>query len=272
MKVTKLFQHQDIQGFKFGSSLFKPPRIFSHVYFIDGLLIDTGHPNMRQDIIKTLKDLPVKQILITHHHEDHSGNIKVLQNHFNCPVYTSKKGIELLKKPPKISPGQYITWGKAPAYHDAKIVGQIIKTPRYTFEVIDIPGHAIDMIGLYERSQGWLFSADLYVHYYIRFFMRPESMKTQIASIKKVLQLDFKALLCSHNPQFEGGREKLQQKLAFFEDFYSRVADLYHQGNSPKVIFNKMKLKPGWINRILTLDSITSMNMVLSVIRDEQTK
>lgn len=268
-KVFKTFQHQGVQCFQFGSSLFGQPRMFSHAYFIDGLLIDTGHRHMRKIALDTIKPLPVQQILITHHHEDHSGNLNPLEQHFQCPAYSSPHCAEIMKKPPPLSLAQHLSWGNRKPNFTLKTVGKTLKTPNYTFEVIPIPGHAIDMIGLYEPNQGWLFSSDLYVHHRIRYFMEPESMIEQIRSIERVLQLDFEALFCGHNPQLNGGKEKLQKKLVFFQNFYQTVVDYHKQGYSPKAIFKKMGLKDDLQSRIMTQGTISTINMIRAVIRDE---
>ena len=270
MKITDTFQHQNIQVLKFGSFPFGAPRIFVHAYFIDGLLIDTAHPNIRKEAMNIFKKLPIEQVFITHHHEDHSGNIQALQDHFKCPTFASKKCIEIMKKPPKLSFAQHITWGDRPPNFQLQPIENELKTTNYTFEIIPIPGHAIDMIALYERTQGWLFSADLYVHHRIKLFMQPESMKQQIESLERVLKLDFETMFCSHNPQFKNPKALLAKKLAYFQDFYGRAAALYNQGDSPRVIFKKMNLQPRWQSRIMTGGTITALNMVKSVIRDEK--
>lgn len=272
MKIASTFQFENIQGFKFGSNPFGQPKMFAHVYFIDGLLIDTGHRNMRKEIMKLLHSLPVHQIYITHHHEDHTGNLKQLQDHFKCPTYASSMCVELMKKPPKISPAQWMTWGNRPANFNIQIQENHLKTPNYCFEIIPIPGHAVDMVCLFEREKGWLFSADLWVHDYIRYFMRAESMRQQIESMKKVLTLDFEVMLCSHNPQFKNGKNRLEKKLQFFEDFYGEVAKLNHQGYSISSIIREMNLKRSWQIRILSLGELSTINMVRSVIRDEESR
>ncbi|NRA48755.1 MAG: MBL fold metallo-hydrolase [Phaeodactylibacter sp.] len=86
MKHTETFNYDEIIGMKFGAVLFGKPKLFSHVYFVDGLLIDTGHSRMRKQVATLTKELPVEQMFITHHHEDHSGNIEVLQQQFRCEV------------------------------------------------------------------------------------------------------------------------------------------------------------------------------------------
>ena len=270
MKITKSFQHNKVQGFKFGSWPFGQPKMYAHCYFIDGMLIDSGHSNMRKEIVTTLSDLPVEQIFITHHHEDHSGNIDVLRKHFDCPTFASSLCSDLMKQPPSISFGQWLTWGSRPADFDLIPQDQFIETPNHYFEIIPIPGHAVDMVGLYEKKEGWFFSADLFVSEYIRYFMRTESVAGQIQSIKRVLELDFEIMFCGHNPQFKNSKPKLKKKLEFFENFYGQVADLYHQGHSINSIFKEMKLKRSWSIRILSGGELSTVNMINSVIRDEK--
>ncbi len=270
MKVVDSFSFQGIKGFKFGKSLFGVPKLYSHVYFIDGLLIDTGHRRMGIEVLDQIKDLPVKQIFITHHHEDHSGNIALLQNHFDCPVYGSQLCSEMMKSPPYISLSQRMTWGDRPSYHDIKVAGDSIATKNYNFQILDVPGHAKDMVVLYESSRQWLFSADLYVNSYIGYFLKAESMSQQIDSIKKVLELDFDIMLCGHNPQFKGGKAKLEKKLKFLEKFQDDVINEYLRGLTDNEILIHLKLKEYFFIRLISGGALSKLNMVRSVIRDYQ--
>ena len=90
--------------------------------------------------------------------------------------------------------------------------------------------------------------------------------------MKKVLTLDFEVMLCSHNPQFKNGKNRLEKKLQFFEDFYGEVAKLNHQGYSISSIIREMNLKRSWQIRILSLGELSTINMVRSVIRDEESR
>jgi len=272
MKITRSFEHDGIQGFKFGSWPFGKPKLFVHTFFVDGLLIDTGHSNMQKEIVETLSPLDVKQIFITHHHEDHSGNLTAFQKHFKCPTYASTLCVELMKNPPKISFAQWLTWGKAAPNFNIITEDKMIKTPHHQFELIPIPGHAIDMVGLYEKNKGWLFSGDLFVNDYIRYFMKNESMAAQIESIKKVLKLDFEILMCNHNPQFKDGKKRLQNKLNFFEDFYGKVKHLHQKNLSVNAIIQELRLKRSTFIRIISGGNLSTINMVKSVIRDEEEK
>lgn len=272
MQITNLFQHPPIQGFQFGSAFYGKPKMYVYTYFVDGLLIDTGHSNARKMIMSHLTKLPVEQIFITHHHEDHNGNLVALQNHFKVPTYSSSLCAEIMKKPPTISFSQWLTWGKTSKNKNIIPLEAEIKTANYTFQLIPIPGHAKDMVALYEANEGWLFSADLYVYDYIKFFLREESIAEQITSIKRVLALDFNLLFCSHNPKIKNGKMHLKRKLEFLENFYQTVVNWHTQGYPPEQIMDKMNLKKQYWMRFISGGALSTLNMVKSVIRDETTK
>ena len=272
MKASRSFQHADVSAFGFGFQPIGKPRLFAYCFFVDGLLIDTGQSRMRREVMDATANLPIDQILITHHHEDHNGNLKALQERNQVPAYASPLCVELMRDPPKISFAQFLVWGKTEANFDILTIEESIETPKYKFELILAPGHAPDMYCLYERNEGWLFPADLWVKQYIRYFMRPESMADQIDSIRKILELDFDVLFCSHNPQLKGGKDLMQQKLQFLEDFYGRAAGLYAKGLGDKQIFKQMGLKEDRLTKLLSGGALAGINMVRSVIRDEERK
>ena len=124
------------------------------------------------------------------------------------------------------------------------------------------------MVSLYEKSQGWLFSADLYLHHYIKYFMKPESMKQQIESIAKIRKLDFDTMFCAHNPQLNNPKALLAKKQQFLEDFYGNVESRYSNGMTEKEIFSSMKLQEVNQIKLMSLGALSALNMVRSVIRD----
>ncbi len=270
MRITESFNHKNITGYKFGYAPFGKPTLFAHIYFVDGLLIDTGQSRMRQAVFNTISKLPAQQIFITHHHEDHTGNLNKLKTHFNCPAYSSDLCRQIMKNPPPISFAQKVFWGERDSCNFLEAKEGSIETESYTFKIIPIPGHAVDMVALYEPNQRWLFSADLYVNSYIGYFMREESVLEQINSIKKILELDFDVLLCNHNPQLKSGKEKLKKKLLFLEKFCEQVAELHHKGFNAQQIMKKLKLREYWQVRLISGGALSRLNMVRAVIRDEE--
>jgi len=56
MKESSSFQYGPVSAFKFGSYPFGKPTMHVHIYYIDGLLIDTGHSNTKKEIFSKLKE------------------------------------------------------------------------------------------------------------------------------------------------------------------------------------------------------------------------
>lgn len=261
-----------IQRFRFDVNRWKVINMWVYAFFVDGLLIDTGNSRAQKQALELTQQLPIEQIFITHHHEDHSGNLHAILQQKKYPTYAFPLCASIMQAPPKVCFIERQTWGSNKAVHGIIPIENELKTANYNFQIIHTPGHSDDHVCLYEPAQGWLFSGDLYVHHYIRYFMETESVATQIDSIKKVLKLDFERILCSHNPQEENGKANFQKKLQFLEDFYGQVSTLHQQGYSSKKIMKQLQLKERWFMRLSSSGWLSVENMVCSVIRDERKK
>ena len=272
MIVFNSFTYEEVTGLRFGYHPLGKPQLQVFIYYVDGLLIDTGQRKARTRILKETKDLKIEQIFVTHHHEDHSGNIRELRQLHNCEAYASEACCAIMKDPPKISLAQKLTWGNRPAFHELVPKDKTVKTDKYNFEIIPIPGHAADMVALYEPSKKWLFSADLYINSYIDYMLENESIADQIKSIKNVLRLDFNELFCSHKPRLANGKEHLTKKLNFLESFFHDVSQLYDKGYTAHEIFKKLGFAENRFVKFLSGGSLSKMNMVNSVIRDLENK
>ncbi len=89
--------------------------------------------------------LPLKGILITHHHPDHVGGVRELLDHCNVPVFG-----------PRDCPARCVT-------HPLD-EGDTIKCLGLQFSVLSVPGHTLDHIayfsGTYNDESPILFSGD----------------------------------------------------------------------------------------------------------------
>lgn len=268
MKIKESFKYEEVLGLKFGYAPFCKPKLFTHIYYVDGLLIDTGPLRVREQVLCSTNSLEIDKIFITHYHEDHTGNIRQLEKLHNCTVYAPEMTCEIMKKPPKISFIQKVMYGERSAHNTLIPTGDIIETKNFQFQVIPVPGHASDMVCLYEANRKWLFSADLYVNSYIGYFLATESVFEQIESTRKILNLDFDTMFCAHNPQLENGKDQLNKKLEFLETFFQNVKSLYLKGYSESEIFNELKLKENKLVKLLSGGQLSKLNMVKSVIND----
>src|SRR5690625_2556119 len=74
------------------------PRLAIYLYFIDGLLIDTG-PRLRSLKLKRMfRSWDIQQVAITHHHEDHMGMVPWLATHKSLPIYCHESMIPWIEE------------------------------------------------------------------------------------------------------------------------------------------------------------------------------
>lgn len=263
------YQFAGVDYFRF--SVYRMSKNIQTVYtfLVDDVLIDTAQRHNRDNLCLVLKNKKISKILLTHHHEDHSGNVGYLTKKFNIPAFGHQYAHDVLKNGYHISPLSTFLSGKV----DKAIINvisdnEIIETENNQLQAIYTPGHSVDHFCYYEPNKGWLFSGDLYVADKIKYFAKFESLLTQIESLKKLVKLEFDVLFCSHNPKTENGKERLKIKLDYFEYFAHNVIAYYQQGFNQKEIFAKMKLKENYLNKYITLGGFCAENMVYSVIKD----
>ncbi len=234
-----------------------------YLYHIDSILIDTGPHHFRKEVGSMISCNNVTSILLTHHHEDHSGNASFLKNQYNASVYLHPYGVSKLSKGFRILPYQHILFGKAPRLQ-AETCPKIIETENITLKALHTPGHSKDHTVYHSEQEGWLFSGDLYVGEKIQFFRVDERIDQQIDSLRKIAELDFDVLFCSHRPCMKDGRTRIKRKLDYLESFNQQVLELHKSGMEEKEIITRLRVKNDLAVKLFTMGNACFSHMVRS--------
>lgn len=261
-----------IQRHRMNTSLGKKRTMSVYVFWVDGLLIDTGPRKAQKQALDLFDSLQIDQVALTHHHEDHCGNLKALLGQRNRPVFGHVDCARILKNPPKLNFMERQVWGGLDAVSSVRPLRDHIQTPNYCFQGINTPGHSDDHLCFYEANEGWLFTGDLYVHHFIRYFIASESVAAQIRSLQTLLALDFDFFYCSHSHLEVLKKDLLYKKLQFFETFYGSVVELNLKGYSEMAIMQQLNMKERWTMRLLSRGNLSGVNLIRAVLRDEQHK
>jgi glyoxylase-like metal-dependent hydrolase (beta-lactamase superfamily II) len=235
------------------------------MYIVGTAAIDTAQSHMRTEVTGALKDHAIDRILLTHYHEDHSGNAARISRTFSAEVLGHPATAEKMNGKLNIPPYQHLLWGKAEQVN-VSCLPVAIDTGRFRFISIHTPGHSKDHTVYLETQNGWLFSGDLYLGDRIKYFRSDEKFGHQLDSLKTVLSLDFEALFCGHHPIPTGGKARLAAKLAFLEDFYGSVTDLNRKGLTESEIITRLDLKQDRLVKWVTVGNACFANMVRSAL------
>jgi glyoxylase-like metal-dependent hydrolase (beta-lactamase superfamily II) len=261
MKLCKTHQFGDVTGYELGYGYIGKPYMTTIFYSMGNILVDTGLSLMRKEVIEIVRNKKIDCVLLTHHHEDHSGNVAAIMKEKQIPAYGHPKTIEKMRDGFNILMYQHLIWGKA---EKANILPfpPFIDTGKFSLIPIHAPGHSKDHTIFYEKDRGWLFCGDLYLGSKIKYFRADENLIDTVNSIREVLKLNFDSLFCAHNPREHNGHSALKTKLEFLENFCGEVAHLLNSGLSEQEIIRKISQKEVLFIKMFTFGNVSLEQMV----------
>ena len=219
-------------------------------FLIDGLLVDTCHRRGRAAFQDWMASSRVSIAVLTHHHEDHAGNACLLNARGILPWAHPWAAAPLSQRRP-LPFFERVIWG-VPEPAAVRPVPPRIETGRHIFRVVDTPGHTRDHIVLLEENEGWLFTGDLFLADRLLYLYRGEDLPQLLASLEKVLRLDFKIMFCAHRGRVADRRRLMAKKRDFLVELIQRVSDLRRAGYGEKEITRRLLGREGvmtWVSR-----------------------
>ncbi|WP_347488724.1 MBL fold metallo-hydrolase [Desulfoscipio sp. XC116] len=213
-------------------------RLNIYVYLVDGLLVDTGPSRFAVDYINFFRSQLIEQVVLTHFHEDHSGNAPWLVKQ-GIPVYIHPASESVCLEKAHLPLYRRFFWGKREPFK-AHPLGAVLQTSHKNWHVLEAPGHSFDHIALYDAGAGALYTGDLFVTPKTKIIMRPENIHQIIRSLRLLLQYDFSTVYCGHAGVVENGRDLLAQKLDHLEALKEDVLEMHRRGMSIGAINKKI--------------------------------
>jgi endoribonuclease LACTB2 len=134
---------------------------------------------------------------ITHHHSDHSGNLKWAHDELKAQVIVPKKGVPLLKGR---LPRGYTTFSdEEPIELDGSLKVRVLQTP----------GHSVDSVCYYIEEEGILFTGDTLLG---SSTTTVHDLGDYRRSLRRLLDLPNLKVICpGHGALVHDPRERLQQ-------------------------------------------------------------
>ena len=263
MSVHQRFQHEDLEAIRVGR--FKHGIFTSFiVYRLGGTLIDCGPNNQWRYVKPFVQEKPLEQLILTHHHEDHSGNAAAIKKLTGITAIAPEPTRELIKVPLANSTfAQKLIWG-TPGLIEADPLSETLTTSGgEPITKIFAPGHASDMHCYVLPERGWLFSADLYIANRLKIIRADENVSTLLESIRKVLSHDFETILCPHRGVVPDGKKRLQEKHDFIVNLADQAQTLTHKGHGLIDVTERLLGKEDWVAKMSFYD-FSKRNLIRS--------
>jgi glyoxylase-like metal-dependent hydrolase (beta-lactamase superfamily II) len=270
MRTRSTLRHGPVEGYQFGYSpvrFVKPFPVWC--YFLHDTLIDTGQQHCRPDILATFSQKTIRQIVLTHFHEDHSGNAAALRRQHNCRVLAGSLTAQRISHAFPLMPYEKFWFGAIDPCPDADLLPAVIEAGLYRLTPILTLGHSDDHHVLHEPSEGWLFAGDFYVGN-LKVFRRGENIYQMIEATREILKLDFDTLFCCHNPVLKNGKAAVQRKLSYLETIVEKVLDGQARGMNRQELLKVTGLQEQWLTKFITQNDVSANYLVRSVLEDKE--
>lgn len=229
MPIRQEYKHDIVKGRKVGLLKMGINTQFI-VYRIGDTVFDAGPSNQWRHVQSFLSQLPVTQLLLTHHHEDHSGNAQRIAKLYNITPKAPALAQAKLAKGYPTPLIQKIVWGNPKPVKTEPLKDVEYLSDGSTIKPIATPGHAKDLTCFLLPEQGYFFSGDLYIARTIKLLRSDENLSQLVESLNKAISLDFDILFCPHGGIIENGKQALRSKRDRILELCNKVQALDKKG------------------------------------------
>lgn len=209
-------------------------------YFVDGLLVDTGPPSTADALGRWCRGREVERIVLTHHHEDHSGGAARLSRELDLPVWAPAGAVPILAEGLRMPLYRYLVWGRRPERFVASPLPGVFRVRGRTYRVIPTSGHAFTHVCFFDPDRRWLFSGDLFVHERVRHLRRIEDLDAHLESLRRILALEPERMYGGHAGVVDDPLGALRRKIDYWEGLREKARELRAQGLSLRRITRRL--------------------------------
>lgn len=229
MGIVRRFAFEEVEGLRVGR--FDLGLNTSAVlYRLGRTLIDSGPPNRWAAVRDFLRSRPVDRVVLTHYHEDHSGNAARIQAETGATVFAHPLALPHLSRGWPLALYQRWFWGRPDLLVAEAVPDEISLEGGGRLRVLTTPGHAEDQVCYLEPDRGWLFTGDLFISSRPRYLRFDENLDRQIESLSRVLAHNFDVLFCGHRGVVTGAHQAIADKRDYLENLREQARRLRQKG------------------------------------------
>ncbi len=232
-----------------------PPNVHLIVDGGEGVLVDAGFPddqsiNTRMEWLRSIPDLSLKYIVITHHHFDHSSGAAKLRELTGAKIVMHTDEEPILKRsateempsdmdvPEERKEWLALTsqWRKEAAAAGADELvadGDTLSIGGLTLRMVHTPGHTAGHLSPFLEEGKVLFAGDNVLGMGTTVVPPPPhgDMFDYLASLKKMQSLEADLMCCGHGPLVREPNRKLQELIDHRHEREEQILALVGEGH-----------------------------------------
>ena len=239
--------HDDVTQWRFTSISGRVTGMSASAFLSgDGVLIDTGFAAAHGDFTRLLDSNHVRGVIVTHHHEDHAGNVEIVAAR-GLPLWLAPATRTLVTHVTPIRAYRRLIWSAMTPLTSPE--QPFVTSP---FEVLAAPGHAADHHVVWHAASRTLFAADLFLGVSVRIAHHDEDLWASIDSLERMAALEPVRLFCAHRGLVPDAASALRAKAAWIRQQIARVTAAITRGKSDDAILRSVmggESLTGWASR-----------------------
>jgi glyoxylase-like metal-dependent hydrolase (beta-lactamase superfamily II) len=200
------------------------------VYLVRGMAVDLGFPAVEQDIVAMLAQVQPAGVLLTHYHEDHSGNAE-LAARAGLPLAVSDATLAHLRAATPLALYRRVIWGTPPPF-----VSPITRFGSDVLRLVPAPGHSDDHHVVWDAERETLFSGDLFLGVKVRLAHPSENPRQLARSVRAAAALRPTRMFDAHRGPIAHPVEALSAKANWLDETIGEIERGIAKGWPDRVI------------------------------------
>jgi glyoxylase-like metal-dependent hydrolase (beta-lactamase superfamily II) len=229
-----------------------------YIFITRGLMIDTAFHAVRGDVARLVSERRPRGLVVTHHHEDHAGNIE-LAAASGVPILAAPMTLGAAATPAPIGLYRRFVWSPMP----------LLRSPVTPFfadglELHHTPGHSPDHHVVWDSERETLFAGDLFLAVKVRVARPGENPRALVDSLRRAAALRPKRMFDAHRGEVPSPVTGLLAKAAWLEETIGRIDRAIDYGQSDDAIRGEILGREEWVSYVSRGD-LCKLNFVRAV-------
>jgi endoribonuclease LACTB2 len=200
----------------------------------DGVLIDTGIPAVAGEFAAQVARAPITGVMITHHHEDHAGNVELLARQ-GVPIWMAEATVPLVTEVERVRAYRRCTW-----HSMAPLRAAVTPFMSDRYVAIPTPGHTDDHHAIWDARTRTIFTGDLFLGVGVLIAHHQEDPWAMLASLERIIALQPARLFDAHRGLVPDPVGALQAKVRWMRRQMATIRDALRLGRSDAAIVKQL--------------------------------